>query len=345
MRVCSPNSTSRRANWTLSVRRAILSAYGAACMLAAGVAAGTVEDLAAALQARGLVFDRAAAGRGALEGWLRAVDPEVQILPADGAGAMTNARPALEAAERWPENLVYLRVGQLGPGAGEEIAAHLLAAGGAEGVIFDLRGKTGTNHLAVVHVASLFHCPGEPLFCVRNGRGETVATHAALPGPPAGGPPFVVLVDGHTSGTAELLAAVLKGCPRVLILGETTRGDGRMRELFPLPDGQVAWLAVGEFDVKQSGSYRGRGVVPDLVVPPVGDATEAVAAENGGLSRGKPLSAKSREDRDLMWQVAADPGLQRATDLLLGLKALGSHAEPDRRTDRGASAESRTSGH
>ncbi|MBN1558228.1 MAG: hypothetical protein JW951_08785 [Lentisphaerae bacterium] len=291
-------------------------------MAAAADAAAWETNVLRVLESRGVPVDREAARRGALEGFLRTVDPGAELVP---AGAVPPAGgPGLET-EDWPEGIRYLRVEAVVDGIGTQLVSRLRDGfrSGRTGVILDLRGAGGDGLAAVNRAAGLFTEPGTPLYEVRDGTGRVLDRGAAA----AGGAhtnrlPLIVLTDGNTRGAAEVLAAVLRDQEGVLLVGGATPGETGFREMLPLGTNQALRITT-RWVVRGAGPHLapGEGLSPDV----------SVAASNRILSvhqyedmeaREKPLSEKARLDRDLMQRVVNDPRLARAVDILLGLKAL-----------------------
>jgi hypothetical protein len=111
-----------------------------------------------------------------------------------------------------------------------------------------------------------------------------------------------------------------------MVLGTPPVGDPVLRERIPVTNGVsvfmgTRYLAVGD------GREPLLRVQPDILVsnPPPTQAGGQGAPDSTGR---KPLSEKAKMDRTLMERVAGDEPLRRATDILLGLRALGLHGSP-----------------
>jgi C-terminal processing protease CtpA/Prc len=292
-----------------------------------------LDELSLFLEERGILADPTQAVSGATAGLLKAVDPEARLCTTEeaaawqaersGAGPTGAVARAVDTFEMWPENIAYLKLRNVAPGGGEEVLAHLRALSDSPGIIVDLRGAGGDDLQTVVGLASPFYCPGEALFVLQDNRGLPVATNVAAACEPVPGF-LMVLTDRGTCRAAEALAAVWRGSPGVMLVGAATRGDSRQRDMLALPDGRLLYIATRRLVPARGDDYEGKGVQPDV----------AVAAMSGGEAafvdapaHGKRLSAKSIHDRDLMRRVDGDAVLRRATDILLGLRALDSHGQ------------------
>ena len=299
-------------------------------LLSAGVypvaALQSLDDIVALLSKQGVVFDSTNARRGALEGMVKSIDPGGSLLTPQEAAAMQKklapgGPSALRAVELWPEGLAYVGVRQLSAGSGAELIVHLQVLIGGSGVILDLRGTGGMDLPSVVDAVSAYRSAGEALFTVS---GADSLTNVSIGGARLCAP-LMVLVDGDTACAAEVLAAVFKGCQRVMLIGTPTRGDMRLREMIPLDGGDFIYVATKR--VVPAGDSAGSrpGVQPDICVT---DDTVADIALPDAVIGGKRPSDQSVRHREILMRVADDPVLRRATDILLGLKALGVHERP-----------------
>jgi carboxyl-terminal processing protease len=99
--------------------------------------------------------------------------------------------------------------------------------------------------------------------------------------------PLVVLVDGGTMSSAELVTGALQDRNRAVVVGSRTFGKGTVQMPSEQPDGSVAELTVGHY-VTPSGLtvHEEEGIVPDLVVDPGEDAEERARTVLSGLVTG-----------------------------------------------------------
>jgi len=144
--------------------------------------------------------------------------------------------------------------------------------------------------------------------------------------------PIMLLIDGQTRGGCELLATVLKERGKAMLIGSPTKGDGVIRETIPVSEAFVVRIATRWVVSTHSGAIRslGNGLSPDVEV--IVDRSEPfiVPAKTDAEEN---LSEKVKNDMELMARVGGDAVLARATDILLGLKALdGDGSETATRT-------------
>ena len=240
------------------------------------------------------------------------------------------AETSLTDVEDLPAGMGYLRAAGIFAGAGAEIAAALdkWQAAGKFGAILDLRGADGTAEGEIPAVAAKFAPAGAVLYSMDDRQGnELVSVKAGEV--PAASLPLMVLVDGETSGAAELLAAVLGGGVNgAMVIGRETSGDPMIREPKKLSTGRYALLATRQLKTADGATYSGaNGVFPDVAVSDAALDETVYEPEAPVLRKGKTMTDEEKEDKALRDRTRNDTYLRRATDVLLGLKALGYGAQ------------------
>ncbi len=231
------------------------------------------------------------------------------------------ALPAIELAEAWPRRLGYARVN--GFYAGSATAATALVRGWADagyaGGVLDLRGAGGESIGDTAAFAGLFASPGSVLFSFRDAEENDLGSHKAAGERPLD-LPLMVLVDETTHGAAEVFAAAaFDSLGGLLLVGRPTRGDPAIRSGLPLPGELVLYIATRRLVTGNGSVLDGRaGVEPHLAVE---RAARADYEPPPGPDRRTRLEEEDG-DRALRDRVRGDAVLQRAVDVLLGLKAL-----------------------
>lgn len=132
---------------------------------------------------------------------------------------------------------------------------------GAAGVVLDLREDPGGLLEEAVSVASLFLDRG--VVVTLRGAHRSPTTYRAR-GAVATDLPLVVLVDGSTASSAEVVAAALHDHHRATIVGERTYGKALVQSIDPLGDGGALELTVAHYYTASGRDISGIGVVPDV---------------------------------------------------------------------------------
>ncbi len=105
---------------------------------------------------------------------------------------------------------------------------------------------------------------------------------------------MVILVNGNTSGAAELFACDLRDFGIAALVGTKTAGNGTMQKVFELSDGSAVALTVAKIVPYKSESFNGTGLKPDHEV-------QLTAEQNSRLP---------------MTPLAKDPQYQKAVTLV-----------------------------
>ena len=257
---------------------------------------------------------------------------EIGLLGADGKSRTVSvervrrAESSLTDVEDLPAGMGYLRAAGIFEGAGAEIAAALdrWQAAGKLGAILDLRGANGVAEGEIPVVAAKFVPVGSVLYAMTDRLGNELASVPSGPAP-AASLPLMVLVDEETSGASELLAAVLSGGVQgAMVIGRETAGDPLIREPKKLSTGRYALLATRQLKIPDGTVYAGvAGVQPDVVITDSALDETVYEPEAPVLRKGHSLTDEEKEDKALRDRTRNDTYLRRATDVLLGLKALG----------------------
>ena len=131
---------------------------------------------------------------------------------------------------------------------------------GAKGILLDLRGNGGGLLHEAVLVASLFIERGP--IVVTDGRTQARHVFDAEGGTIAPTVPMVVLVDGGTASSSEIVAGALRDRGRALVAGEKTFGKGVFQNVETLDNGGVLDLTVGSYYLPKGGNLAHNGIVP-----------------------------------------------------------------------------------
>ena len=213
-------------------------------------------------------------------------------------------------AQKTDPDILALRLTSLDAGRADEIRNKLLEADkqGIHKLVLDLRDCGRGPVSEAVAVARLFI----PTGTIATLRGQTVSaeTFSADPGKVVWKNPVSVLVDGTTSGAAEVLASALLANHRGDLVGERTFGLASEQKLITLDDGSALFLTVANYYNANGKSILEDGVTPTEVVRAAADQDSDVSDDSSTDSgAGKEASGP----RPLSPE---DPVFHRALDLL-----------------------------
>nr|MDP9146626.1 S41 family peptidase [Acidobacteriota bacterium] len=216
--------------------------------------------------------------------------------------------PAKIVTQKAEADTLVLRLISLDSGRADEIRSRLLDAEkqGVHNVILDLRecGRGQTSE--AISVARLF-VPSGTLATLK---GQTVSAQvfSAEPKQVVWKGPLSLLIDGSTSGAAEVLASAIASNHRGDVVGERTFGLASEQKLITLEDGAALILTTANYYNPNGKSIIEEGVAPTEVVHSTveddSDVDDNATAPKKDLQQGpRPLSPE-------------DPIYRKAIDLL-----------------------------
>ncbi len=204
--------------------------------------------------------------QGATAGLVEALgDPYSRYLdPGDAEAARrANENGAVEIAQIGDVGIIRIASFE-GEATGAQFATALdtLLGAGVRGLVLDLRGNEGGSILQGLQVLDRFLTEGELGF--RRVRGVSVPI--AYANPRAATNPLVVLVDGDTASTAEIVAGTLQAYGRARLVGTPTAGKGVGQTSIRLADGSELRLVSFEWLLPGLRSVNLVGLTPDVVI-------------------------------------------------------------------------------
>jgi hypothetical protein len=218
------------------------------------------------------------------------------------AGAVGEADPVAEAAfwaeqgrrtaggirrvERLDGNVGVVDVGPvlLDPEhAGRAIGAAMSLVAGADALVIDVRGCHGGSPEGVVLLLSHLFAPEPVRLSDLESREEGTRQVWTVPVPADDrfGPdkPVAVVVGPETFSGGEALAFDLQEQRRAVVVGRPTRGGAHPRiGLVVHPQLELTVPVARSVSLFSGGDWEGRGVQPDVLVPPEEDAFTAALA-------------------------------------------------------------------
>jgi carboxyl-terminal processing protease len=188
-------------------------------------------------------------------------------------------------------HILYVRIYQFESNTPTEFASALTnGLPGAAGIVLDLREDPGGFISAADEVISQFVSSGET-FELRDRSGrverhEVGKTHAAP------SLPLVVLVDGNSASSAEIVAGSLQAHNRAKLVGTKTYGKGSVQRDFELTSGSDIHLTVQRWYLPNGQTIDHKGLQPDVPVT-LANSTDAfdVAGQSQDYSKDAQLKA------------------------------------------------------
>ncbi|MGX9965931.1 S41 family peptidase [Roseomonas sp. F4] len=157
------------------------------------------------------------------------------------------------------------------------------ASNAPRGVVLDLRGNRGGLLSQAIAVADAFLTEGD-VMRTEGRHPEANRRYTAGGQDLAEGRPVVVLVDGRTASSAEIVASALAERGRAVVVGSATMGKGLIQLLAPLPNGAEILVTWSRILAISGWPIQGIGVLPALCTSL---GPEVVAQGLAQLARGE----------------------------------------------------------
>ena len=218
--------------------------------------------------------------------------------------------PTKIVSQKTDPDILALRLTTLDAGRADEVRARLQDAEkqGIHKVILDLRDCGRGPVSEGLAVARLFISSGN----LATLRGQTVSaqTFAAEPNKVVWKGPVSVLIDGTTSGAAEVLASAVVGAHRGDVVGERSFGLASEQKLITIDDGSALILTVANYYNANGKSILEEGVTPTEVVRPelaaADDGADDEDASANGAQPATPAEPRPLSPEDNVFRKALD---------------------------------------
>jgi carboxyl-terminal processing protease len=167
----------------------------------------------------------------------------------------------------------------------------------ATGFVLDLRGNPGGLLDQAVAVADLFISRGR-IITTEGRHPDSRQRFEAAGDDVTDGLPLVVLVDGRSASSAEVVAAALQDSGRAVVVGATSYGKGSVQTVTRLPNDGELFLTWSRIFAPSGYTLHRQGVFPTVCTS--GDAGDAAAVLDS-LRQGRRPSAEQIS----RWRAAA----------------------------------------
>lgn len=183
-------------------------------------------------------------------------DPSVRWSVSDNVGILT--------ISRFDEN-----TGSLARKAASEFISK-----GVKSIIVDLRNNGGGYLTAAQEVVSLWLDDGKVVVTEKS-RGKVTDTIKASGNPTLKGRKTIVLVNGNSASSSEIVAGALKDYQVATLVGEKTFGKGTVQKVINLSDGRILKVTVARWYTPHDRNITKEGIQPNQTVKMSSDDTNA----------------------------------------------------------------------
>ena len=162
------------------------------------------------------------------------------------------------------ENTGYIKISNFHKGSGDEIinAVDALLAGGADGIVFDVRFNGG-GYLDELLKALDYLVPEGTIFISEDIYGNRYTEESDAQCVDV---PMAVLVNDSTYSAAEYFAETLREFGKAVVVGQQTTGKGYSQQVFTLSDGSAVNLSTMKYFTPNGTCLADVGITPDVPV-------------------------------------------------------------------------------
>jgi carboxyl-terminal processing protease len=175
------------------------------------------------------------------------------------------------------------------------------------GIVLDLRDNRGGLLRQAMTAADAFLPAG--IMATTVGRDpDAINVWHSTEGELAENVPLIILVDGRTASSAEILAAALSDRGRAVVVGSETVGKGMVQTIDPLPDGGELFVTWSQTLAPLGWPIQGLGVLPQVCTSL---GSEALNRQLAALTTGfQPMAQAVRRSRAARLPIAASDVLE-----------------------------------
>jgi carboxyl-terminal processing protease len=208
--------------------------------------------------------------------------------------------------------IAYIRLTRFNQRTSAELAravrkARRAAGDGFKGVILDLRNNPGGLLDQAVEVSDMFLTGGQ-IVSTEGRHPGSFQRYSAGAGDIAGGKPLVVLINGRSASSSEIVAAALQDLNRAVLVGSNSFGKGTVQSVFRLPNEGELVLTWSRFHAPSGYTLQDLGVLPTVCTVGLNGDVGQLAAE---IRSGRHRTAEALSQ----WRLQRKPTHNRLTRL------------------------------
>lgn len=213
--------------------------------------------------------------------------------------------PDIEYAGMLDDTTGYLRLTGFTTGAAEDTRKEVnrLRKEGMKRLVFDLRGNGGGAMNEAVDILSIFLPKNTVAVTAKGRRGAGITEYRTNLEPVDVDMPLLVLIDGASASSAEIVAGAIQDLDRGLVMGTRSYGKGLVQSIRPLPyNGQLKITTARYYTPSgrcvQALDYSNRktdgsvGYVPDSLRKDFKTLHGRTVKDGGGISPDVELSVQ-----------------------------------------------------
>jgi carboxyl-terminal processing protease len=204
------------------------------------------------------------------------------------------------------DDVAMIRLEQFATGATKAVegAINDAKAAGATRIVLDLRGNPGGYVNEAIGVASQFVGDGIVYQSI-----DATGVSKDVPVTPGGAwtsGPLVVLADGSSASSAEIVTGAIQDAGRGTVVGEKTFGTGTVLGRFDLADGSSMRIGVERWLTRGGRPIWHEGLEPDVKVVLADDATPIRPDDLRGMTAAELAKATDTQVRKAIEELIAE---------------------------------------
>lgn len=242
---------------------------------------GFVEENGKAQEAGFMIGDKIAKVNGVdVEGWslsdvrdriIGEVNTTVNITVLrdnkyiDIVGTRTEVRQNTVSSVILEGNIGYIAISSFGSNTPEEFRTYLedYNRKGIEKIILDLRNNPGGLLNSAVNIAQMIVPKGKIVDVKYRNSEYDISYESVIEETDK---KYIVLVNESTASSAEILASAIQDSGVGRLMGTQTYGKAVVQQAYPLNNGSVFKLTVGQYITRNGNEINGVGLTPDTTV-------------------------------------------------------------------------------
>ena len=164
-------------------------------------------------------------------------------------------------------NIGYMRILEFTPQTGGKAAEAItdFVENGFGALILDLRGNPGGAVESALQIADMFLSDVTIIYMESKNPNDSIGFKARKQTVISSYVPIVVLIDGGSASSSEILAGALKDTGRAVLIGSTTYGKGLVQNVYPFGDDYYN-LTVSKYLTPNRNDIHKIGIEPDIEV-------------------------------------------------------------------------------
>ena len=165
-----------------------------------------------------------------------------------------------------PDNVVYISIFSLmGEKAPKDFKKILDSHKDTTGFVIDLRGNVGGLFLNAIYIADEIVEKGN-LVTITYRDGRKTVIDAQIPSDVIE-KPIVILINGQTASSSEILAGALRSNHKAVLVGEPTYGKNSIQQIIPMQNNTAINLTTSKYNFGGDYDFINGSLMPDYPVP------------------------------------------------------------------------------